>query len=182
MAGNDRPTKAQRRDEARRKAAELRAKQEREQRRNKIVGISLLVVAVLAIGAGIFTVVKQQKDVAANEEKYASAAFPQGSTPPDPADALAPVTADPALVGIPISQQGVGVAVDGVKVDVYLDFMCPYCGLFEQQQSDQINALLNPETGQDDVTVVYHVVSIMDGYSQGTNYSSRAANAVSVVA
>lgn len=183
MASNDRPTKAQRREEARRKAAELRAKQEREQRRNKIVGIALLVVAVVAIGAGIFTVVKRQADINQNKEKYATAAFPEASAAPSPADVTAPSAADPALVGIPVSKQGAGVAVDGgVTVEVYLDFMCPYCGLFEQMQAEEIKALVNPETGQDDVTVVYHVVSIMDRYSQGTYYSSRTANAVSVVA
>jgi protein-disulfide isomerase len=109
-------------------------------------------------------------------------AFPSDVAPPDPADVLAPSTAD-ATGGIPVSVAGVGVAGEGdVVVDVYLDFMCPYCGRFEQQQSDQIDALLSPETGPGDVTVVYHVVSIMDGYSRGAHYSSRAANAASVVA
>lgn len=183
MAGNDRPTKAQRREEARRKAAELRAKQEREQRRNKMIGIALLVVAALAIGAGIFAVVKRQMDVNANKEKYSNASFPQTGSPPDVADVTVPQTADPAIVGIPISTQGVGTAAaSGVTVDVYMDFMCPGCAQFEQVQGEQIVALLDPETGADDVTVVYHPVSILDRLSQGTNYSSRAANAVSVVA
>lgn len=183
MSSNDRPTKAQRREEARRKAAELRAKQEREQRRNKIIGIGLLAVAVLAIGAGIFAVVKQQSDEDSNAKKYADAAFPQESPAPAPADVQVPQAADPVLAGVPISKQGAGVAAEGgVRVDVYLDFMCPGCSQFEQAQGDQIAELLDPETGRDDVTVVYHPVSILDRLSRGTSYSSRAANAVSVVA
>ncbi len=183
MAGNDRPTKAERRDEARRKAAELRARQEREQQRNKIIRIGLLVVAVLLIGGGIFAVVKQQADVNANKEKYSNAAMPRSSTPPDVADVTVPSTADPDAVGIPISTQGVGTAASGgVTVDVYMDFMCPGCAQFERTQGEQIAALLDPKSGEDDVTVVYHPVSILDRLSQGTYYSSRAANAVSVVA
>jgi len=192
MASNDRPTKAQRREEARRKAAELRRKQEREARRNKIIGIGLLVVAVLAIGAGIVAVVKHQSDVNKNKDKYADAAF-TSDTPPNPADSVLrsdtptpsaqqffrPAAADPTLVGIPISSQGVGTAADGgVTVDVYMDFMCPWCGIFEQSQADAIQAVL----AQDDVTVVYHMVTITNASSQGTYYASRAANAASVVA
>ncbi|MCL2092217.1 MAG: DsbA family protein [Micrococcales bacterium] len=181
MAGNDRPTKTQRREEARRKAAALRDKQEREARRNKIVGIGLLVVAVLVIGYGIFALVKRQVDIRANEEKYATAALP--SVAPDLAAVDAPGGADPDLGGIPVSQQGVGVAVEGgVRVDVYLDFMCPFCGIFEQLQSDEAKALVDPQTGQADVTIVYHPVAIMGRASLGTNYSARAANAVAVVA
>ena len=181
MVGHDSPTKEERRQEARRKAADLRARQEREQRRNRIIGIGLLVVAALAIGGGIFAVVQRQSDVDANKETYADAALP--GTPPDVADVTAPRTAGQASAGIPVSKQGVGVAADGgVQVDVYLDFMCPFCGLFEQLQSDEVKRLIDPQTGQDDVTVVYHVVSTQDRQSRGTHYSSRAANAASVVA
>ncbi|MCL2849574.1 MAG: thioredoxin domain-containing protein [Micrococcales bacterium] len=173
---NDRPTKTQRREQARRQAAELRAKQAREQRRNKIIGISLLVVAVLAVGGGIFFLVKQNID-----SKKAPTALP--ASPPAVADVAVPAAGDADLRGIPVSKAGVGVVADGgVVVDVFLDLMCPACGGFEQIQASEIDALFDPVTGRDDVTVVYHIVSILDRHSLGTNYSARAANALSVVA
>ncbi|MCL2465797.1 MAG: thioredoxin domain-containing protein [Micrococcales bacterium] len=174
MATNDRLTKAQRRDEARRKAAELRARQEREQRRNKIIGIALLVLAVAVIVGAIAFLVKQRID---GDRSPVNLPEKVGT------DIQVPSTGDAARGGIPVSKQGVGVLVaDGVVVDVYLDFMCPHCASFEQTQGAEIDALLDPKTGRDDVTIVYHVVSILDGASLGNNYSTRAANAVSVVA
>ncbi|MCL2850325.1 MAG: DsbA family protein [Micrococcales bacterium] len=176
MATNDRMTKTQRREEARRQAAELRAKQEREQRRNKIVGIALVAVAVLAVAVGIFLLVKQNLD-----SKKAPTALPPA---PAVADVQVPSAGDSDLVGIPVSKQGVGVraAEEAVVIEVYMDLICPACAGFEQLQAAELEALLDPETGRDDVTVVYHVVATLDRFSLGTNYSARAANALSVVA
>ncbi|MCL2423738.1 MAG: thioredoxin domain-containing protein [Micrococcales bacterium] len=177
MASDERLTKTQRRDQARRKAAELRARQERERRRNKIIGIGLLVVAVVAIGAGIFAVVKKSAEVDQNKERYADAQAPTSA--PDLTDVVVPKTGDAALAGIPISSKGVGVvADDGVVVHIYLDFICPHCAEFERDQAASVQEVLT----YDDVTVVYHAVALFDHWSEGTNYSSRAANAVSVVA
>jgi len=173
VATNDRLTKAQRRDEARRKAAELRARQERERRRNKIIGIALLAVAVVVVVGAIGLLVKQRVD---GNKSPVSLPKKVGT------DIQVPSTGDAALGGIPVSKQGVGVSADGVVVDVYMDFMCPHCAKFEKTQGPEIDALLDPKTGRDDVTVVYHVVSRLDSHSQGTNYSTRVANAVSVVA
>ncbi|MCL2453854.1 MAG: thioredoxin domain-containing protein [Micrococcales bacterium] len=96
----------------------------------------------------------------------------------DPSVAVMPSAAEPASGGIPVSAAGVGVVAEGVRVDVYLDFLCPYCGLFEQVNGADLQAL----AAQDGVTVVYHPLAIMDRASLGTFYSTRAANAVGVVA
>jgi protein-disulfide isomerase len=94
------------------------------------------------------------------------------------AEVVAPSTAD-ASGGIPVSANGVGVAgAPGVTVEIYVDLMCPACGVFDQVNRDDIAALEQ----EDGVTVVYHPVSILDHVSQGSAYSTRAANAVGVVA
>lgn len=63
-------------------------------------------------------------------------------------------------------------------VAVYIDFMCPICNEFEQTYGEQLKKAA--EDGK--ITLEYHPISILDRYSQGTDYSSRAANAVFCVA
>lgn len=65
-----------------------------------------------------------------------------------------------------------------VRLDIYFDFMCPICGDFEEYRGPEINALRAEGT----VDVYYHPISILDGYSQGTAYSTRAASAGVLVA
>ena len=77
MPTNDpRPTKAVRRDEARAKAAQMRKEQERKAKRNRILAISGLVVAVLALVAVAFSILKQNK---ANEAANSNVAYGQGT-------------------------------------------------------------------------------------------------------
>jgi protein-disulfide isomerase len=65
-----------------------------------------------------------------------------------------------------------------VVVDIYTDFMCPVCGLFEQQNGADLDAFGKSGTA----VIVYHPISILDRASNGTNYSTRAAQAAAVVA
>ena len=65
-----------------------------------------------------------------------------------------------------------------VVVDLYTDFMCPVCGAFEQQNGADLDALSKAGTA----AIVYHPISILDRASNGTNYSTRAAQAAGVVA
>jgi protein-disulfide isomerase len=182
MPTNDpRPTKAVRREEARLKAAQMRKEQERKAKRNRILAISGLVVAVLALVAVAFTIVNQNK---ANQAANSDVVY-GGDTPNVVAPALADVTA-PAPAndkgGIPVSGDGgddVGVVGDGdVTLTVYFDFMCPICGQFEEINGDDIATLL----ADGGTTVEYHPISFLDSKSAGTNYSTRAANAAAIVA
>jgi protein-disulfide isomerase len=65
-----------------------------------------------------------------------------------------------------------------VTVDLYEDFMCPICHEFETQAGTTIQQLVS----ENKVTVRYHPVAILDGYSSGTEYSTRAAGAVAAAA
>jgi len=59
-----------------------------------------------------------------------------------------------------------------VTVDVYQDFMCSACGLFERNNSTDLQSLL--DSGQMKLRI--RPVAFFDSYSLGTKYSTRAAN------
>merc|ERR1712034_26131 len=61
---------------------------------------------------------------------------------------------------------------------MYVDYLCPVCGAFEEANAELIETLVT--TGQASIEI--HPVSILDRASSGTRYSSRAANAVACVA
>lgn len=63
-------------------------------------------------------------------------------------------------------------------VATYIDFMCPICNQFEQIYGDTLDELV--EGG--DIQLDIHPIAILDRYSQGTEYSTRAANAMYCVA
>ena len=64
------------------------------------------------------------------------------------------------------------------EVDVFVDFMCPVCGQFEDAYGEQ----LQTAAANDDITLNIHPVSILDRYSQNTKYSTRSAGAAYCVA
>lgn len=65
-----------------------------------------------------------------------------------------------------------------VAVGVYLDFMCPFCGDFEEAYG---LALANA-ANDGDITLEMHPIAIQDNLSQGTQFSSRSASALYCVA
>ena len=65
-----------------------------------------------------------------------------------------------------------------VKVTIYQDFMCPFCGYFERANRDDLEALVDDGT----IQIEFHVVNWQDRQSQGTNFSSRSGNAFVAVA
>ncbi|GGN18630.1 protein-disulfide isomerase [Actinoplanes campanulatus] len=73
---------------------------------------------------------------------------------------------------------GLAVGNGPVDVDIYLDYMCPYCGKFEAANHADIQRLIDDGTA----TVNLHPLAFLDKASQGTEYSTRAANAVATVA
>jgi len=63
-------------------------------------------------------------------------------------------------------------------VSTWVDFMCPYCGQFEETEGETITQLID----EGRITLELHPVAILDRLSQGTEYSSRAASAMYAVA
>ena len=64
------------------------------------------------------------------------------------------------------------------SLDTYIDFMCPVCNQFEQAYGGAIEGLVQDGT----ITLNLHPISILDRASQGTEFSTRAANAMYCVA
>ncbi len=148
-------SKATRREEAQAasaRAAAIRREHERSERRRRTIAVAAAVVVVLALIFGIGYAVQSSRDTTG-----ASASAPQGVA---------------NKYGIPVGQGSAP-----AEVTVYEDFMCPVCGEFEKASRPWVEQYV----GQGKVRVNYHVISILDRASNGTNYSTRAANAAGVV-
>jgi protein-disulfide isomerase len=65
-----------------------------------------------------------------------------------------------------------------VKLEIYLDYMCPYCGRFERANSAELDRMVADGT----VRIELYPLSFLDRMSNGTRYSTRAANAIATVA
>ncbi|MEV0895669.1 thioredoxin domain-containing protein [Actinoplanes sp. NPDC049802] len=72
----------------------------------------------------------------------------------------------------------IGEADAKVTLSVYFDYMCPYCGRFEQANHGDIQALVSDGTA----ALEMHPLAFLDDQSRGAQYSTRAANAVVTVA
>ena len=65
-----------------------------------------------------------------------------------------------------------------VSVAVYFDYLCPFCGRFEDANSDELARLVDEGTAR----VELRALSFLDAQSRGAQYSTRAANALATVA
>lgn len=133
------------------RAAAVRAEQERRERRTRALLVTSAVVAVLVIVVAIVVVVQASRDTTGQAGAVPAGAVDTYSIPMGRSDAP-------------------------VKVTVYEDPMCPYCGLFERVSE----AKLRQYADSGKVQVRYHMVSFLDSASS-TQYSTRAANALGVV-
>lgn len=147
--------------EARNKARELRAAQvAAEQRRRKQMRLFGWIGGLVIVGllAGIIYVVA---DAMSDDD---------GGRPTG--ELVVPANAD-ANGAIVVGQESAP-----VTVDVYQDFICPGCGAFEKANGSELERLANERK----IKLALHPLGFLDEYSQGTRYSSRAANAFATVA
>lgn len=93
------------------------------------------------------------------------------SADPDPGPSPTAGNIDPSTGAIVL---GTGAG----RLDTYIDFMCPICNQFEQVYGSEIESLVADGT----ITLGIHPIAILDRYSQGTEYSTRSANAAYCVA
>ena len=169
-SGDGRLSKNEKREAAREKARILREEQKKKDRRTKFILQGSIILASLAIIAVIALVI-------VNSIK------PEGPGP-----------LNMASDGIQISQGNIATETPALKADedpvpnertdgvldiqMFVDYLCPICGQFEQTNGAYISSLL--ENGA--TTVEIHPIAILDRLSQGTKYSTRAANAAACVA
>lgn len=128
---------------------ELRAREAREKKIRRGVTIGVLAVVVLALIAGLIWLIPV---LAAKNSTTGTASDPYAIT--------------------------IGSASAPVTIDIYQDYMCPYCGQFERAQTSDLKVLVDSGTAK----VSFHVMAFLDDNSSGTKYSTRAANAFVVVA
>lgn len=170
----ERLTKDQKRDYAREMARLEREKRLKSQARNRIlvrVGATVAVLAVLAgVAGGIWLATRPAGPGPANMASDgilltgSDGAISAVATPAI-ASGEEPVPTDPDAYDVPL------------KIVTYIDYGCPYCGLFETTNGATIRSLV--ESGE--ATLEVHPIAILDRAFLEP-YPTRAANAAACVA
>ena len=171
-ADGERPGGNQRRDDAREKAKSIREQHRKQERKKRLIIQSAVILFAVAI-VGIVAVI------------LVNSIRPVGPGPLN-------MRSDGILIGEGFAAEQTGATRAGqeplptvrdeesdvIAIDVYVDYFCKVCGAFEKANGDQIAAWV--ESGV--ATVEIHPLAILDRVSQGTKYSTRAANAAACVA
>lgn len=156
---------------ARAAANDIRSKKSKSARRNKILvqlGLGTLILAVIAgVVAVMLTAFKPAGPGPLNMGSD-GIRITQGLVA-NPTDAI---PAEGAPTAQPANAEGV------VEITIFVDYLCPICGEFEAENSAVIKELI--ESGA--ATVEFRPLAILNNQSQGTQYSTRAANAAACVA
>ena len=153
-----RPSKAQRRDDARAKALQMRQEQKRKERRNRMLAIGGLVLAVVVLIGVVVTVLVNNKSTKDAYGKVAFGGTDTNATAPSLDSVTKPTVAD-ANGGIPVSAAGVGKAgANDTTLTVYFDLQCPACQQFDSVNSADLDTL-SKEPG---VTVVFQPLNFLD--------------------
>lgn len=172
----ERLSKDQRREQAREIARLEREERQKAQRRTSIlirVGATVAIVGVLAaVGWGIWAGTRPAGpgpvNMASDGILFTGVgdgtidAVQTGAVPIDGT----PIPTDPDAYDVP------------VHIVTYIDYGCPFCNQFETTNADQINELV--ASGY--ATLEVHPISILDRAFLGSEYSTRAANAMACVA
>ena len=124
-------------------------------RRTIVAVVAVVVLAAVVIGGVIWT----------NSSKNST----EGQS-------ITPQTASAAL-DTPDERQGAtvvsGKADAKVKLDIYADFLCPYCGQLQQSFGQAIEDQIAAGT----VQVTYHMIPLLNDRSDPPGYSMDSANA-----
>jgi protein-disulfide isomerase len=78
----------------------------------------------------------------------------------------------PLPAGVTKEGDGIIIGHGPVRVDAFIDFLCPYCRKFELSSG----AALASMASEGQISLVYHPMNFLDQAST-TNYSTRAASA-----
>nr|NLD40498.1 thioredoxin domain-containing protein [Actinomycetales bacterium] len=153
-------SKQERRERAREEARRIREEQARREKRNRrlMIGGTLALMAIMAV---VVTLVV----INSGKSPLEGVAAPEGS------DEHGGISASTSLSVEP----GEG---EPVRVDVYSDYTCSWCEVFEQLHAQQIVEL--SESGQAEFWI--HPVATLDGTGDFSGYSGLAVNASATVA
>lgn len=166
-----RPTKNERRAQARDQARAAREQEKKREKRNRLFLQGGIVIGILAI-LGIVALVLTQS------------MKPAGPGPANMASGAAIFTKDLKVVEGPALASGEKREAPKVNRDelpldvtVYADYMCPACGAFEQQYG----TMLENYVGAGDIELGIYPLNFLDSASQGAKYSTRAGNLFAAV-
>ena len=161
-------SKTDRREAARAQALKLQQEQIRREKRTRNVIIASVLAGLLVVfGIGYFIMKNAGPNVSSGITE-----FPAGLAVPSVSDDAGGISFGPSGVA------GTTSGDDAVVVDVYLDYMCPICGVFEEINGPDLDEL----RANGEITLVLHPVSILDAQSQGSSFSTRAAQAFAYIA
>lgn len=170
--GDDRLSRNNRREVARRKAQALRAEQKKKDRRSRLLLQGGITVAVLAVIAVVSLIIANTylKPPAPGPLNMASDGIVIGPK-------LAAVTTGALQPGDePASTASTDPNV--INIRIYLDYQCETCEKFEKANEKQLAAWAKSGAA----TVEIHPLAIFDRNSVGAKYSTRSANAAACVA
>lgn len=170
-APEDATVVTERREEMRDKAKSLRDQYRRQHRRNRWILQGGLVLVLIAAVASIALVI-------------ANSATPAPTGPRNMLSDGIKIGAGYEAVstlGLKADEQPVPSGPnddDVIDIRVYVDYLCVHCSEFDDENAEQIGAWIE----QGAVTLEVHPLALLDAQSEGTNYSTRAANAAACVA
>lgn len=153
------------RSRAERAAAAVAEQQRAESRRKLLIGGGILAAILLIIGVGV--IIQSQRDTTGNEAdapgEPTSSASGTGST----------TGTDGGLQVAPVDTYGLGVGDPNapVKVEIFEDFVCPFCKGFEEASQEK----LRQAARDGKAFIVYRPIAFI------TPYSSTSLNAFAVV-
>lgn len=158
---------ADRRAAAREQAEQIARDHARRDRRTRLVVAIAAAVAVLVVGLVVWFVLGR-----GGPRVEGISSLPAGVDAPSVSDAHGGISFGAS------GEAGSTSGDDAVRVDVYVDFLCPACAQLEAVNGADLVALREDGTA----TVVLHAISFLDAKSDGSTYSTRAAAAFAYVA
>lgn len=184
------PSRHDRRDVVRQKAAQVQARQ-RRMRFARGIALSLVAVVLVgaagvAVGSAILSNANRPQaaphgltgDAIVVDSVSASVLGSMGSTPEAmsaTADAATVEAAEPAEASASPTAEP---AADAVQVTVYIDYLSEASSQFEAANARQLSEWVSEGAA----TIAYHPVAMLTAKSSGTKYSLRAAAAAACVA
>lgn len=156
----DKPTRKESRIHARETARKMRLEEQKKEKRNKIILwssiMSIIIITVSVITLIMLNAPKPAEQQTPNNLLYGGFSLTSPTTP----------ILNPAETQTERNP-------NNVYVDIYLDYLCPYCKMFEEAQADTFENVSNMN---DNVVITYYPVPFLG------NYSAVTSNAITCVA
>ncbi|EKU48881.1 DsbA family protein [Brevibacterium casei] len=164
---------AEKRNRARENARQIAAAQAKKEKTAKIILYSGIGVVVVAVAVIVTLLVVQSARPANPPANYVAGgvSLAKGGTVVQPMNM--PEGEESSL---PTPAEA-GVKENAATVTVFVDFQCPACRAFEETNASTLNKLVEEGT----IVLEYKPIAILDRFSNGNEYSTRAANLAACV-